>query len=91
MKTKTFLALVVLSASNLCPAQTNEPAPLDDWKPSSINQSGKQYPQVNSERRVRARVVAPAAQSVQLDIGGKKYPLTKGDDNAWVGHSAPQD
>ena len=52
MKTKTFLALVVLSASNLCPAQTNEPGPADDWKPSSINQSGKQYPQVNSERRV---------------------------------------
>ena len=91
MKTKTFLALVVLSASNLCPAQTNDPAPLDDWKPSALNQPGKQYPQVNSERRVRARIVAPAAQSVQLDIGGKKYPLTKGDDNAWIGHSAPQD
>lgn len=91
MKIKTFLALVVLSASNLCPAQTNDPAPADDWKPSSINQSGKQYPQVNSEGRVRARIVAPSAQSVQLDIGGKKYPLTKGSDNAWIGYSAPQD
>ncbi len=92
MKTKLLLlALVVLSGSNLCQAQTNDPAPADDWKPSSINQSGKQYPQVNSERRVRARIVAPSAQSVQLDIGGKKYPLTKGDDDAWVGWSAPQD
>ena len=92
MKTKLFLiALAVMTGSQFCPAQTNEPAPADDWKPSSINQSGKQFPQVNSERRVRASVVAPAAQSVQLDLGGKKYPLTKGDDGAWVGYSAPQD
>jgi len=30
---------------------------------------GKEYPQVNSEGRVRVRVVAPQAQSVLLDIG----------------------
>lgn len=89
----TVLTLSVALAQQLCLAQTNEPAkePLNDWKPSALNQSGKQYPQVNSERRVRARIVAPAAQSVQLDIGGKKYPLTRGDDGAWMGHSAPQD
>jgi len=92
MNTKPFvLALAVLSGSGICLAQINEPAPADDWKPSAINQSGKQYPQVNSERRVRVRIVAPSAQSVQLDIGGKKYPLTKGDDSAWDGYSAPQD
>jgi len=73
----------------LCVAQTNEPA--DDWKPAVSNQQGKQYPQVNSERRVRARVVAPQAQSVMLDIGGVKYPLAKGEDGAWVGVSQPQD
>ena len=64
---------------------------VEDFKPSSLNQPGKQYPQVNSERRVRARVVAPQAQNVVLDIGGVKYPLTKGDDGAWVGESGPQD
>ncbi len=95
---KKILAACLLIAANLtATAQTNSIAsspdekPADDWKPSSINQSGKQYPQVNSERRVRARLVAPSAQSVQLDIGGKKYPLTKGDDNVWTGFSAPQD
>ena len=65
--------------------------PVEDFKPSSLNQPGKQYPPVNSERRVRARVVAPHAQSVALDIGAVKYPLTKGDDGAWVGASRPQD
>ena len=71
-------------------AQTNQPA-VEDFKPSSLNQPGKQYPQVNSERRVRARVVAPQAQSVMLDISAVKYPLTKGEDGAWVGESRPQD
>ncbi len=64
---------------------------VEDFKPSTLNQRGKQFPQVNSERRVRARVVAPGAQSVALDIGAVKYPLTKGEDGAWVGASIPQD
>jgi enterochelin esterase family protein len=76
-------------SGRLCTAQTNQPA--DDWKPATSNQQGKQYPQVNSEGRVRDRVVAPEAQSVQLDLGGVKYPLTKGDDGVWTGDSKPQD
>jgi enterochelin esterase-like enzyme len=35
--------------------------------------------------------VAPQAQNVQLDLGGKKYPLVKGEDGAWIGTSDPQD
>jgi enterochelin esterase-like enzyme len=90
MKTKlSLLALASMVLGQLCMAQTNEPA--DDWKPSTSNQQGKQYPQVNSEKRVRARVVAPQAQSVMLDIGAVKYPLTKGEDGAWIGVSQPQD
>jgi len=72
-------------------AQTNEPA-VEDFKPSSLNQPGKQYPQVNSERRVRARVVAPQAQTVVFEfLGGAKYSLTKDEDGAWVGVTRPQD
>ena len=81
--------LASILTSQLCFAQTN--APVDDWKPATSNQHGKQYPQVNSEGRVRARVLAPQAQNVLLDIGAVKYPLTKGDDGAWVGESRPQD
>ncbi len=64
---------------------------VEDFKPSTLNQPGKEYPQVNSERRVRARVIAPGAQSVALDIDAVKFPLTKGEDGAWVGASTPQD
>ena len=90
MKSKLILlAFVSVMSGQLSTAQTNQPA--DDWKPATSNQQGKQHPQVNSEGRVRARVVAPQAQSVQLDLDGVKYPLTKGDDGVWIGDSKPQD
>ena len=90
MKSKfVLLAFAAVISGRLCTAQTNPPT--DDWKPATSNQQGKQYPQVNSEGRVRARVIAPKAQNVQLDIGGVKYSLTKGKGGAWTGDSKPQD
>ena len=90
MKTKlVLLACASVVTGRLCTAQTNQP--VEDFKPSTSNQEGKQYPQVNSEGAVRERIVAPQAQSVQLDIGAVKYPLAKGADGAWIGDSKPQD
>jgi GH35 family endo-1,4-beta-xylanase/enterochelin esterase-like enzyme len=70
-------------------ARAQEAQPANDWKPSSINQKGKEYPQINSERRARFRVVAPEAQSVSVSLG--KVALTKGDDGVWTGITAPLD
>jgi enterochelin esterase family protein len=84
----TVLALALLAGFPAM-AQTNQP--VEDFKPAASNQEGKQYPQVNSEGIVRERIVAPQAQSVQLDLGGVKYPLIKSDGGAWIGDSKPQD
>lgn len=73
------------------PVAISQVPPAEDFQPATTNQQGKKFPAVNSERRVRARVVAPQAQSVMLDLAGIKYPLTKGEDGAWVGVSNPQD
>ncbi len=64
---------------------------IEDFKPSSVNQPGKEYPQVNSEGRVRARIQAPEAKKVQLDIGAVKYDMVKDENGFWTGESAPQD
>ncbi len=64
---------------------------IEDFKPSSTNQPGQEYPMVNSEGRVRAQILAPDAKYVQLDIGGVKYDLIKDEDGFWTGESAPQD
>lgn len=75
--------------SFVCPAQSGIVSP--DFVPASSNQPGRQYPQVNAEGRVRAGILAPDAHKVQLDIGGKKYDLTKDDKGMWTGESGPQD
>jgi enterochelin esterase family protein len=92
MKHKTLWAVsVALLASGVCLAQTNQTAAVENFKPASTNQPGKQYPQVNSEGRVRASILAPEAKKVQLDIGGVRYDLTKDEKGVWTGDSRPQD
>ncbi|MCW3806971.1 hypothetical protein [Plebeiibacterium marinum] len=56
-------------------AQTNNV--IEDFKPSEVNQPGKQSPMVNSQGCVRVQVAAPETKMVQLDIGGVKYYLKK--------------
>src|SRR5450755_4035611 len=77
------------------PVEIDKTPPIEDFKPSALNAvvNGqiKQYPEVNSQKRVRTRLVASQAQSVQLDIGGVRYPMTKSDDGAWIGVSNAQD
>ena len=64
---------------------------VEDYKPSAVNQLGKEFPQVNSEGRVRVQISAPEALKVQLDIGAVKYDLKKDEKGVWTGESAPQD
>jgi enterochelin esterase family protein len=99
MKTASIgLGLLTLLAGQLALAQTPPPAaapaqpaaPVEDFKPASSNQPGKQYPQVNSERRARFRIVAPDAKSVRVPEWGG-ITLTKGEDGAWVGTTRPLD
>ncbi|QEH32298.1 Endo-1,4-beta-xylanase/feruloyl esterase precursor [Aquisphaera giovannonii] len=79
------------SPATAAPATPAQAAPaVEDFKPASSNQGGKDYPQVNSERRARFRIVAPQAQSVKVpEWGGVN--LTKGEDGAWVGTTRPLD
>lgn len=64
---------------------------VEDFKPATTNQEGREYPMVNSQRMVRARISAPDAKSVKLDIGGVKYDMVKDSEGVWTGESAPQD
>jgi enterochelin esterase-like enzyme len=65
-------------------AQADQPTIKEDFKPSTLNQPGQQYPQVNSQGYARFRIVAPQAQSVSVSLGGGTT-LTKADDGAWIG------
>ena len=73
---------------SICMAQKGQTSPVNDWKPSTLNQPGQEYPQVNSQGFARFRIMAPEAKSVSvsLGLGGRGgTTLTKGEDGAWVG------
>src|SRR5665647_2738040 len=83
------IVLILTLFGSLCFAQTSQPTITDDFKPSTLNQPGKEYPQVNSQGYVRFRIEAPQAQSVvvSLGLGGTKggTPLAKAEDGFWTG------
>jgi len=91
---KYLIGIVLLTAlsGSLCLAQTDQPKIIDDFKPSTLNQPGQDYPQVNSQGYARFRIVAPQAQSVvvSLGLGGTRggTPLTKAEDGSWIGTTA---
>ena len=83
-----FIFLVAILTVSACFAQQSPVA--DDWKPSSLNQLGQEYPQVNSQGYARFRINAPQAQSVSVSLG--RLSLTKDENGVWTGTTAqPQD
>lgn len=62
----------------------------DDFHPASTNQPGREYPQVNSQGRVKFRIVAPEAKSVGVTFRDSTE-FVKGEDGAWTGYSRPLD
>lgn len=93
MKNTLFrLLAATFMTIGICWAQTTPPAAaVEDFKPATTNQPGREFPQVNSEGRVRASISAPEALRVQLDISAVKYDLKKDDKGVWTGDSDPQD
>ncbi|TRX22291.1 esterase [Flavobacterium franklandianum] len=86
------LVLVFILSSYLSFAQTSQTAIIEDFKPSSVNQPGQEYPQVNSQGYARFRISAPEAQSVvvSLGLGGAKggTTLAKAENGFWMGTTA---
>jgi enterochelin esterase-like enzyme len=81
-------AVLMMSASL---ATAGEAEIKEDFKPSTFNQPGQEYPQVNSQGYARFRIVAKDAKSVSANLGlggsgGTK--LTQGADGVWTGTTA---
>ncbi len=71
--------------------QANQATITEDFKPSTVNQPGKEYPQVNSQGYARFKIDAPAADSVRvsLGLGGRGGTiLAKAEDGSWMGTTA---
>ena len=63
----------------------------EGFKPSSTNTFLALYPAVNAQTRQAVfKVVAPTANTVQVDLCNKKYDMTKDDKGVWTCMSDPQ-
>ena len=87
----SIIVSAIFFLNTICLAQIVRPIAVEDFKPAVTNQPGKQFPQVNSEGRVRASITAAQALKVLLDIGGRKYDMLKDEKGVWTGESLPQD
>jgi enterochelin esterase-like enzyme len=79
------LLLVILTTGITSFAQ---PAVIEDFQPSTLNQPGQLYPQVNSQGYARFKIIAPSADSVRVSLGlggrgGTK--LIQMPDSSWMG------
>ena len=93
MRTTKILLAVMLSAvfCSEIAAQgfRRESFPEGSYSPvTNINRNG--YPRVLKDNSVMFRVNAPQAQLVQIDLGGKKYDMQKGEGGAWTVTTSPQ-
>jgi enterochelin esterase-like enzyme len=82
------LLLVILATGITSFAQNTQPAVKEDFKPSTLNQPGQEYPQVNSQGYVRFKIITPSADSVRVSLGlggrgGTK--LKQMPDTSWMG------
>lgn len=85
MKLQSIILLSALLVNIISNAQ---PEIAEDFKPSTLNQPGQEYPQVNSQGYVRFRIIAPSADSVRVSLGlggrgGTK--LKQMPDSSWMG------
>ncbi|MDE3202574.1 MAG: esterase [Acidobacteriota bacterium] len=78
-------AIVLLLASSLCFAQES-----GDFKPATSNVLDAQYPQVDSNSRVRIRFKAPDAKNVKVNFwSGEKSAMEKQPDGFWTFTTRP--
>ena len=61
-----------------------------DYKVPVTNINFSQGPQLLSDNSVKFTVRAPEAEKVQVDIGGTKYDMEKGDNGNWTVTTKPQ-
>lgn len=84
MKNCILLFILVLSIASNVVAQD-----LEGSISSEYNIPEGQYPIVNKDLSATFRIQAPSAQSMQVDICGKKYPMTKDAAGIWEATTDP--
>lgn len=84
----TLIAVVICSHA-LAQIGRNEIFPKGSIAPiTNINRNS--YPRILKDNSVMFRINAPSAQKLQIDLGGKKYDMTRAENGTWNVTTQPQ-
>lgn len=93
MKTNRMMLVILLMAVS-CIQVTAQGFPRQSFPEGSYspvtNVNRGSYPRVLNDNSVMFRVHAPQANSVQIDLGGTKYDMTKSEGDFWSVTTKPQ-
>ena len=93
MKTNRMMLVILLMAVS-CIQATAQGFPRQSFPEGSYspvtNVNRGSYPRVLNDNSVMFRVHAPQANSVQIDLGGTKYDMTKSEGDFWSVTTKPQ-
>lgn len=86
----TKLTLSIIATLAACvPSISAQTTTSPEGTPASTNVPMAQFPRVDSQSRASFRIHAPEARDVQVDICGRKYPMTRDDNGNWSVTTAP--
>ena len=91
MKHYHLILGLTLAAAALFSCGTNKAQVGVLTKPTSAttNVPGAEYPKINPDLSTVFRNDFPDAQSVSVNVGGKNYEMTKGEDGIWEATTEP--
>ena len=90
MRFRHFALALLLAAAALVSCKEKTPVGvLTEPTPATTNVAGQEYPLINPDLSVVFRNDFPEAASVAVNVGGKSYPMVKGEDGIWEVTSEP--
>lgn len=87
---KNLLQLLIILVLSVNQSFSQPAEAISKSKPASTNVRVAEFPRILPDSRIIFRVDAPDAPSVQIDIGGKIFDMSKAEDGLWYVTTDPQ-
>ena len=83
MKSRFIIGLAIAAAVLASCAGNTQVGAITEPTSATTNFPGSEYPKINPDLSATFRNDMPQAQSVSVNVGGKNYQMTKGEDGIW--------
>ena len=80
---KSLFSVLLFAAVLVCCKAQSQVGVLTKPTSATTNLEGHEYPKINPDLSAIFRNDFPDAKTVTVNVGGKNYPMTKGEDGIW--------